>query len=348
MVDHQARRGGAPRSPSMAEVAARAGVSHQTVSRVLNDASLVKEETRLRVLAAIEELGYRRNYAARLLATNRSRRIGIVSAHLALYGPSMIATAVQEAGQAEGYGVSLEGLTVFSPDALGGAVDRLSELAVEAIVVAVAHREAAEMTRSLRLAVPVVMVQGVDAGQPLAAGIDQEAGALLAVGHLLDLGHRHVAHVSGPRDWVEADHRRDGWRQAHEVRGMLPGPELDGDWSAASGYRAGLKIAEDRDVTAVFAGNDQMALGLMRALHERGRRVPEDISVVGYDDVPESAFYWPALTTVTQDFSELGRRALGLALAAVRGEEDATVEQIEPTLTVRASTAPPAAAGATG
>ena len=110
MVDHQARRGGAPRSPSMAEVAARAGVSHQTVSPCLNDASLVKEETRLRVLAAIEELGYRRNYAARLLATNRSRRIGMVSAHLALYGPSMIATAVQEAGQAEGYDVSLVGL----------------------------------------------------------------------------------------------------------------------------------------------------------------------------------------------------------------------------------------------
>jgi DNA-binding LacI/PurR family transcriptional regulator len=332
----------------MAEVAARAGVSHQTVSRVLNDASLVKEETRLRVLSAIEELGYRRNYAARVLATNRSRRIGIISAHLALYGPSMIATAVQEAGQAEGYDVSLVGLTEFSPEALASAVDRLSDQAVEAIVVAVAHREAAEMTRSLQLSVPVVTVQGIVAGQPLAAGIDQEAGARLAVDHLLDLGHRHVATVSGPRDWVEAEQRRSGWRQAHELRGLLPGPELEGDWSPVSGYDAGLKIADDGHVTAVFAGNDSMALGLMKALHERGRRIPDDISVVGFDDVPESAFYWPALTTVSQDFSELGRRALGVALAAVRGEEDATVPQIEPTLTVRASTAPPPRNGTGG
>lgn len=341
MAEQPGERRGASRSPSMAQVAQRAGVSHQTVSRVLNDASLVKEETRLRVLAAIEELGYRRNFAARLLATNRSRRIGVVSAHLALHGPSMIASAVQEAGQAEGYDVSLIGLSEFSLEALESAVDRLCDQAVEAIVVAVAHREAADMTRSLQLPVPVVMVQGVVAGQPLTAGIDQEAGALMGVGHLLDLGHRRVAHVSGPRDWIEANQRRLGWRRAHQERGLLPGPELDGDWSPASGYRAGLLIAEDSEVTAVFAGNDSMALGLLKALHERGRRVPDDISLVGFDNLPESEFFWPALTTVAQDFTELGRRALALALAAVRGEEDASIELIPPSLCVRASTAAP-------
>lgn len=345
MAEQVGRRGAAPRSPSMAQVAERAGVSHQTVSRVLNDASLVKEETRLRVLAAIEELGYRRNFAARLLATNRSRRIGMISAHLSLHGPSMIATAVQQAGQAEGYDVSLVGLSELSSDALQGAVDRLTDQAVEAIVVAVAQREAVEMTRALQLSIPVVMVEGVTAGQPLSAGIDQETGALLATGHLLDLGHRHVAHVSGPGDWVESSQRRLGWRLAHEQRGLLPGPELDGDWSPESGYRAGLLIAEDSAVSAVFAGNDSMALGLLRALHERGRRVPEDISVVGFDDVPEAAFYWPALTTVAQDFSELGRRALALAVAAVRGEPEASLELIQPALVVRASTSAPPPGG---
>lgn len=345
MAEQGGHQGGVPRSPSMAQVAERAGVSHQTVSRVLNDASLVKEETRLRVLAAIEELGYRRNFAARLLATNRSRRIGMISAHLTLHGPSMIASAVQQAGQAEGYDVSLLGLSELSSEALHGAVDRLNDQAVEAIVVAVAHREAAEMTRELKLPIPIVMVEGVTAGQPLSAGIDQEAGALLATGHLLDLGHRHVAHVSGPSAWVESSQRRAGWRLAHEQRGLLPGPELDGDWSPGSGYRAGLLIADDRDVTAVFAGNDSMALGLLRALHERGRRVPEDISVVGFDDLPEAAFFWPALTTVAQDFSELGRRALTLAVAAVRGEPDATVDLILPTLEVRASTSAPSSGG---
>lgn len=332
------RRGG--RSPSMAQVAERAGVSHQTVSRVLNDASLVKEETRLRVLAAIEELGYRRNYAARILATNRSHRIGMVTAHLGLHGPSMIALGVQEAGYAAGYDVSLIGLPEFSSGLLDNAVDRLSDQAVEAIVVAVAHREAAELTRSLQLSVPIVTVQGVAAGTPLSASIDQEAGAVLAVGHLLDLGHRHVAHLAGPSDWVEAEMRRTGWRRAHEERGLLPGPELSGDWSPESGHRAGLLVAEDPDVTAVFAGNDSMALGLLNALHERGRRVPEDVSVVGFDDVPEAAYFWPPLTTVTQDFAELGRRALAVALSAVRGEDDAAPEPIPPTLTVRRSAGP--------
>ncbi|HEV2798135.1 MAG TPA: LacI family DNA-binding transcriptional regulator [Nocardioides sp.] len=331
------------RSPSMAQVAERAGVSHQTVSRVLNDASLVKEETRLRVLAAIEELGYRRNFAARLLATNRSRRIGMVTAHLALHGPSMIALAVQEAGQDQGYDVSLIGLPEFSFEALQAAVDRLIDQAVEAIVVAVPHRDAVEMTRSLQLSIPVVMVQGVvsTAGQELSAGIDQEAGAKLAVGHLLDLGHRHVAHVSGPPEWIEAHERSAGWRAAHDERGLLPGPELVGDWSSDSGHAAGLRIAQDPDVTAVFAGNDFMALGLLHALHESGRRVPDDVSIVGFDDVPQSAYYWPSMTTVAQDFSELGRRALTVALAAVHRDEGTSVDLIEPTLVVRGSTAAP-------
>lgn len=341
MADRGAGAGTPPRSPSMAQVAERAGVSHQTVSRVLNDASLVKEETRLRVLAAIEELGYRRNLAARMLATNRSRRIGMVTAHLALHGPSMIALGLQEAGHQEGYDVSIVGLSEFSSASLQSAVDRLCDQAVEAIVVAVAHREAAELTRSLQLSIPVVTVQGVVAGSPLSAGIDQGMGARLAVEHLLDLGHRHVAHVSGPLDWVEAEQRRVGWRRAHEDRGLLPGPEIEGDWSPASGHRAGLLIADDADVTAVFAGNDSMALGLLHALHERGRRVPGDVSVVGFDDLPEAAYYWPGLTTVYQDFSELGRRALHLALAGVRGDRDATLDLISPTLTVRDSSGAP-------
>jgi DNA-binding LacI/PurR family transcriptional regulator len=338
----------AARSPSMAQVAERAGVSHQTVSRVLNDASLVREETRLRVLAAIEELGYRRNFAARVLATNRTRRIGMVTAHLALHGPSMIALAVQEAGHSEGYDVSIVGLPEFSLESLQGAVDRLCDQGAEAIVVAVAHREAAEMTHALHLQIPIVTVQGVTPGEPLTAGIDQEAGAMLAAEHLLDLGHRHVAHVSGPADWTEAEQRRVGWRRAHHLRSRLPGPELEGDWSPESGYRAGLLIADDPEVTAVFAGNDSMALGLLRALHERGRRVPEDVSVVGFDDIPEAAYFWPGLTTVYQDFAELGRRALSLALSGLRGDRAASVDLIAPSLVVRGSTAAPGGQSADG
>jgi DNA-binding LacI/PurR family transcriptional regulator len=322
----------------MADVAQRAGVSHQTVSRVLNDSPLVRPDTRERVLAAIEQLGYRRNMAARLLATNRSGRIGMVSAHLVLYGPSMISAAVQEAGHAAGYDVSLVGLAESSAECLRESVDRLLDQAVEALVVAVAHSEALAATRALDLPIPVVIVQGVSAGQAMAAGIDQHTGAFRATEHLLDLGHRHVAHVTGPQDWVEAVQRREGWRSAHSGRGLLPGPELTGDWSAHSGYEAGLLIADDPATTAVFAANDAMALGLLKALHERGRRVPEDVSVVGFDDVPEAAYYWPGLTTVRQDFTALGTRAVELTLRALGGETDPALELVVPEVVVRDST----------
>jgi DNA-binding LacI/PurR family transcriptional regulator len=325
----------------MADVAARAGVSHQTVSRVLNDSSLVKADTRDRVLAAVEELGYRRNSAARMLATNRSGRIGMISGHLGFHGPSSIAVAVQEAGHAAGYELSLVGLSEFSADDLRDAVERLLDQAVEALVVAVAHRDALVLARSLEVDIPVVVVQGVTAGEPMAAGIDQEAGGLLATNHLLDLGHRQVAHVTGPLDWVEAGQRRAGWLRAHESRGLRSGRELHGDWSAQSGYDAGMAIADDDEVTAVVAANDAMALGLMRALHERGRRVPEHVSVVGFDDVPESEFYWPALTTVRQAFSLLGRCAVDLTLRSLAGEEQPAADLVQPDLVVRASTGPP-------
>ena len=325
----------------MTDVAAAAGVSHQTVSRVLNGSELVKDQTRARVLAAIAELGYRRNNAARLLVTNRSRRVGMISAHLILHGPSMIAVSVQDAGHKAGYDVSLVAVEDFSAQSLREAVDRLLDEAVEAVVVAVAHREAREQVSSLEVPVPLIMVQGVSDGQRMAVGIDQEAGARMAVEHLLDLGHRHVAHVTGPLEWVEAGQRREGWQRAHEDRHVLPGPELAGDWLPRSGYEAGLRIAEDPDVTAVFVANDGMAMGLMYALHERGRDVPGEISVVGFDNVPEAPYLWPALTTINQEFSLLGRRAVELTLRALDGEVDPSIQLIRPELIIRDSTAAP-------
>ncbi|MEU4196992.1 LacI family DNA-binding transcriptional regulator [Kribbella sp. NPDC026611] len=325
----------------MTDVAAAAGVSHQTVSRVLNGSELVRDETRTRVLAAIAELGYRRNNAARLLVTNRSHRIGMISGNLVLHGPSMIAVSVQDAGHKAGYDVSLVAVEDFSSESLRAAVDRLLDEAVEAIVVAVAHREALVQVRSLEMPVPLVVVQGVSDRQRMAVGIDQEVGARLAVEHLLDLGHRHVAHVTGPLEWAEARQRRVGWQRAHEDRHVLPGPELAGDWLPRSGYEAGLRIAEDPDVTAVFVANDGMAMGLVYALHEKGRDVPGEISVVGFDNVPEAAYLWPALTTVNQEFSLLGRRAVELTLRALSGEADPSTELIRPTLVVRDSTATP-------
>jgi DNA-binding LacI/PurR family transcriptional regulator len=251
----------------------------------------------------------------------------------------MIATSVQQAGHAAGYDVALIGVLEFSEASLKDAVDRLLDQAVEAIVVAVAHRDAVHMVHELSLPIPVVLAQGVHPGSAMAAGIDQEAGARLATDHLLDLGHHDVAHVSGPADWIEAAQRRHGWQRAHDDRGLLPGPEVEGDWSAASGYQAGLRIGRSHEVSAVFVANDAMALGVLQALHECGRRVPEDVSVVGFDDVPEAAYYWPPLTTVHQQLADLGEQAVALALRALSGEEQPTADLLRPVLVIRRSTA---------
>ncbi|TIC82648.1 LacI family DNA-binding transcriptional regulator [Nocardioides sp. GY 10127] len=330
------------RGPSMADVAAHVGVSHQTVSRVLNDSPLVRPDTREKVLAAIAELGYRRNTAARVLATNRSGRIGFVGAGLALHGPAMIGAALSEAAHRAGYDVSSVTLDDVSAAALTRAVERLLDQAVEAVVVAAAHSELLAAAQGLRLDVPLVVVQGVTPGQPLAAGIDQDAGARLATGHLLDLGHARVAHVAGPEDWVEARQRRAGWLAAHAERGLTPGPEVAGDWSPAAGHAAAAVLLEaDEPVTAVFCANDDTALGLLGALHAAGVDVPGEVSVVGFDDAPGAGYLWPPLTTVAQRFSELGRLAVDLAVRALDGEPDPTAPLLVPALVVRASTAPP-------
>ncbi|MCL8025315.1 LacI family DNA-binding transcriptional regulator [Nocardioides bruguierae] len=329
-------------SPSMADVAAHVGVSHQTVSRVLNKSPLVRPETRERVEQAMKELGYRRNSAARALVTNRSARLGMVSAHLALHGPSRIAASVDAAAREVGYDVSLVGLETVSPSTVRVAVERLLDQAVEAVLVAAAHRPAIEAARAMDLPVPLVLVQGVEPGDHLAVGIDQVAGARAAVGHLLDLGHRRVAHVAGPLDWAEAVQRREGWLAAHRERDLEPGPELAGDWSAAGGHAAGALLAARDDVTAVFAANDATAMGLLKALHDAGLSLPDDLSVVGFDDSPEAAYTWPALTTVAQRFSELGERAVGLALQAIEGgtgQPPTPVPLLVPHLVVRDSAA---------
>ena len=250
----------------MADVAAVAGVSHQTVSRVLNGSTLVKEGTRTKVLAAIEELGYRRNNAARMLATNRSGRIGMISAHLALHGPSMIAVSVQEAGHAAGYDVSLVGVSDFSPESLQGAVDRLLDEAVEALVIAVAHRSATERALSLDLSVPVVLVQGVTPGRRWRPGSTRSRARAWRPSTCSTSATAGSPTSPAPPTGSRPGSGARGGSRPTRDRGLLPGPELTGDWSARSGYDAGQRIADDPGVTAVFVANDAMALGVLRGL----------------------------------------------------------------------------------
>ncbi|MDX6331579.1 MAG: hypothetical protein QOI83_3962 [Streptomycetaceae bacterium] len=333
------------RPPTMADVARLAGVSHQTVSRVLGDHPNVRDETRAGVLRAIEKLGYRRNSSARALATRRTRTLGVVACDTTLFGPASTLFALEEAARAEGYLVSTVSLRKLDPESLSEALEQLSEGGVEGVVAMAPHRSAVAALAELRHPFPVVTVSGGhDLGIPCVS-VDQHLGARLATGHLLAAGHRTVWHVTGPGDWLEAEARTAGWRAELDAAGVKAPPPLPGDWSPLSGYRAGQELAgwAGRGLTAVFVANDQMALGVLRAFREAGVRTPHDVAVVGFDDIPEAEFFAPPLTTVRQDFSAVGKRSIGLLLDRIEGRAPLGTPRfvIEPQLIVRGSTAPP-------
>ncbi|MEV1021879.1 LacI family DNA-binding transcriptional regulator [Streptomyces sp. NPDC050264] len=323
----------------MADVARVAGVSSQTVSRVSNGFPGVNEETRQRVRAAMKELGYRPNSAARALKRGDFRTIGVITFTLSTTGNMRTLEAIATSAAHEGYAVTLLPVAVPTQDEVRGAFSRLGELAVDAVIVIME----VHLLDSARLSLPPhvkVVVADSDAGDRYAVvDTDQAGGTRDAVRHLLDLGHDTVWHLAGPSESYAAQRRTDAWRTALEEAGRVPPPLVRGDWSAESGYRAGLRMAEHPSCTAVFAANDQMALGLLRALDERGRRVPEDVSVIGFDDIPDSGSFLPPLTTVHQDFAEVGRRCVQSALRQVRESEAERGTTLVPTrLVVREST----------
>lgn len=330
------------RSPVMADVARLAGVSHQTVSRVVNGQENLRPETRERVLDAIRKLGYRPNNAARALASRRSGTIGVIGSKTGFWGPSSIHRAVQAAGREAGYFVSAVNLQSLTRAEFVDAIEHLRSQHVEGIVLIAATDEALEVARAQEdLGTPVVVVEGDPEKTRWTVGVEQAAGAELATRHLLGLGHTEILHVSGPPSWAESRARQQGWQRTMEDAGLRPAKPLRGDWSARSGFELGREIAGRPEATAVFCANDQMALGVLRALAESGRSVPGDVSVVGFDDIPEAAYLLPPLTTVRQDFPTVGRLAITTLRAAI-DDEPTPDPRISPALVVRASSATPA------
>jgi DNA-binding LacI/PurR family transcriptional regulator len=324
--------------PVMADVARLAGVSHQTVSRVINGSASIRPATKARVERAIEELGYRPNTAARALVTRRSGIIGIVGSNSALYGPSTIQRSVQEAARAAGYFSSLVPLAEVTPSELRGALDHLARQSVEAIVMIAAQEDALAVVHSTDAGVPLIVVEGDLSGRGLSVGVDQITGARQATQHLIDLGHRAIDHVAGPMTYTEAKGRRTGYEAAMRDAGLNPGELWEGDWTPASGYQIGRELARGGRTTAVFVANDQMAIGVLHAFAEAGVRVPDDISIVGFDDIPEAGYFNPALTTVRQDFQAIGQRAIDLVTATLEGAP-ASVPLLPTELIIRDSTA---------
>lgn len=351
MADPDTSDGGAPAAPrpgrrpsrqaGMHDVAARAGVSHQTVSRVLNGDPTVRPATRDKVLEAVRAMGYRRNRAARALVTRRTATIGVLAPGSALYGPASTLVSVESAAREAGYFVSVATVRGWEAAGISAALEHFMEHGVEALVVIAPHDAAVAALGRVGVDLPVVVVGPASPGGRLhAVSVDQYRGARLATGHLLGLGHTTVVHVAGPADWIDARERLRGWTDELVAAGRdVPAPVL-ADWTARSGYDVGRALVADRLPTAVFAANDQLALGLLRAFAESGLRVPGDVSVVGFDDVDGSAYFHPPLTTVQQDFDGLGRRCLAVVVELLDGAAPPD-ELLEPRLIVRGSTAPP-------
>jgi DNA-binding LacI/PurR family transcriptional regulator len=335
-----------PRPPVSTDVATRAGVSQKTVSRVMNGEPHVKEEVRLRVLRAAQELGYRRNNAARVLTSGRTRRIGVVTLGTALYGPASMLFELERTARTTGYSLSIVATFEGDPRGVAGAIDSLLAEGVDGIVLS----EPIDEGESIHLDADVPILSlgrfpGATGSRDLIiAGGDGPAAGRIATEHLLSLGHRTVWHVAGPQRWWSARDRLDGWRAALHAAGAAEPPWLEGDWTPASGYAAGSRLARNPDVTAVFVANDDMAIGVIRALAEAGRSVPGDVSVVGLDDIPSAAYQSPPLTTVRQDFATMARQGLEHLIRELDTPGEAAPEVPQPPvfLVVRRSTAAPA------
>jgi DNA-binding LacI/PurR family transcriptional regulator len=325
----------------MSDVGRLAGVSHQTVSRVINGSPHVRPETRQRVIAAMLELDYRPNPMARALVTGRSNTLGVVSFDTTLYGPASTLFGIERAAHEAGYFIIVASLKALNRTSVTEAIDRLRMHGVDGILVIAPQDDAADALLHAPEDIPLVAVEaGPERDVPVVA-VDQFGGAVAATRHLLELGHETVWHVGGPDGWLEARHRLNGWRTTLEQAGVeIPEPVL-GDWSASSGYEIGRRLSALRAITAIFVANDQMALGVFRAMHEAGREIPLEISVVGFDDIPEAPYFTPPLTTIRQDFNELGSRGVRLLLQTMEsGERLEPGPGVQPELVIRASTMP--------
>ena len=330
-----------PERPNIRQVAVRAGVSPMTVSRVLNDSPKVLPDTRQRVLAVIEELGYRPNAVARALATQRTRRIGVLMDSVGEYGPASTLNSIELAARESGYtvtSISIRDEAHLSPEQ---SVAHLMDQGVEALCIVAPRSSSVSAIRRIDVGVPVLVVKAERDPGFLTVSVDQQFGTLLAVDHLAALGHTDILHLAGPLDWLDARSRERAFHARAQSWGMRERPIVVGDWTSDFGYEFARELTALPEYTAIFAGNDEMALGVIHGLHENGIRVPEDISVVGFDDLPMSRHFLPPLTTIRQDFHALGRTAMQVLQAAIEGRPIPQRTKIPVELVVRASSAAP-------
>lgn len=323
------------------DVAAYAGVSYQTVSRVINDAAHVSARTREKVQAAMAALHYVPNRGAQQLAGKRSQTFGLLTADLALHAPSQIASAMKSRAGKAGASVIISMLEQHDEASCRAALQELLAQRVTGVLVNVPLEDSlAEQLAAQAKPTPLLFLDVSDNAQVHRLVFDAGQGARLGVEHLLALGHQHIALLGGPQSSVSARARFAGWLAALQQAALAPCATAHGDWSAASGYeKAHSLLAVNPPPQAILVANDQMALGVLRACAEKGLCVPEQVSVVGYDDTADSAWFSPPLTTVRQAFKDAGERSVDWLLdQQAHGELSQT--RLPVTLVQRLSTAP--------
>lgn len=327
-----------PKLPNIYDVARLAKVSHQTVSRVVNNSPAIRPETKAKVLKAMDALGYVPNNAARALASAKTNMLGILTSDTDFSGPASMVHFMEIAARKAGYFVVTCGVDPANPASVKEGLGHLLKLGIEGLVVVTPQLEAVEFIRDSVVGLPVVTMDSMYRMDELAVSVDNFTGGATATQHLIDLGHKNIVHVSGPKNWFESTTRQAGYTATMFAANLSP-RVIEGDWELSTGKRIGLELDIDaRDITAVFLANDRMAMGFLSAMRERNISVPERLSVVGFDDLPESEFFNPALTTLRQDFAELGSRSMKLLLEEINGRPVKKLERLIPELVVRSST----------
>lgn len=330
------------------DVAQAAGVSTQTVSRVMNKFSYVSGETRQRVEAVVEQLDYRPSTLARSLSQQRSYTLGIVTFGLKHIGPSRTLNGIADKADELGYMLLMKELDNFDTNRIGDVIDSLLARQVDGIIwVApeIGDNHAWVDERLEKIPVPVLFIAMQPRNGISSVSTNNFQGAVMATQHLLDCGRKKIGHISGPLGWWEADERKRGWRETLDAAGFDTSEQrcAEGNWSSVSGEQAFIQLLESfPDMDAVFVANDQMALSVLREACHRGISIPEQLAVVGFDNIPESAYFYPSLTTISQDLQLLGEQAVQNVVEMIQARQGnqpviAQSRFIQPTLVVRES-----------
>lgn len=310
------------------KVAEIAGVSKQTVSRVMNDHPDVADVTRKHVQKVIDELGYHPSAVARSLTKQRTHTIAVVTAGLNLVGPSSVLNGITLKAEELGYVLLIKNLAGYRVDDYHNMVRFLNEMRVEGVAWAcpdIEHYRREVIERLSRLPTPVVFQGSAPLENALFVIVDNYDGGCQATQHLINQGFRNIAHISGPLAFADAEERKSGWSDTLQKAGLPPSPShcAEGDWSAASGAKAATELLKSYpEMDAIFVANDQMTIGALHTIQERGLQVPGDIALIGYDNIAESAFSSPSLSTIAQDFELMGAKTIELLVDVIDTQRD--------------------------